>query len=63
MRDKYDIDAWTQKGTSVFPSPCGVRRVRDDPFSQLFVVEKDGVSVPLRGKEGAGRLITISLIR
>ncbi len=36
-----------------FPSPCGVRRVRD--FHKFFFVSiVTGVSVPLRGKEGAG---------
>ncbi len=42
------VDSW-------FPSPCGVRRVRD---GSLIYVPKEGfmtfVSVPLRGKEGAG---------
>ncbi len=40
-----------------FPSPCGVRRVRDLPagwFMSKGTVSL--VSVPLRGKEGAGQL-------
>ena len=38
-----------------FPSPCGVRRVRDGCNRQIRkVVRKCLVSVPLRGKEGAG---------
>ncbi len=39
---------------NVFPSPCGVRRVRD--FEFVWVITSNGlmVSVPLRGKEGAG---------
>ncbi len=37
-----------------FPSPCGVRRVRDfgHEFGPTIVIK--AVSVPLRGKEGAG---------
>ncbi len=44
----------------MFPSPCGVRRVRDflngagDERTQNFNADINKVSVPLRGKEGAG---------
>ncbi len=37
----------------LFPSPCGVRRVRDPYYSGLRDT-LHRVSVPLRGKEGAG---------
>jgi hypothetical protein len=38
-----------------FPSPCGVRRVRDI-YERNFLARRSPppVSVPLRGKEGAG---------
>ncbi len=36
-----------------FPSPCGVRRVRDLGYT-FISVDNHCVSVPLRGKEGAG---------
>ncbi len=36
-----------------FPSPCGVRRVRDKREGYIMA-RLPGVSVPLRGKEGAG---------
>ncbi len=44
-----------------FPSPCGVRRVRDkmNESSQNFLMGK--VSVPLRGKEGAGPSASVDL--
>ncbi len=44
-----------------FPSPCGVRRVRDPPSEAKGEVKGD-VSVPLRGKEGAGPLVFGNLI-
>ncbi len=37
----------------MFPSPCGVRRVRDLNDEDLCI-RLMLVSVPLRGKEGAG---------
>ncbi len=37
-----------------FPSPCGVRRVRDLTADGEQYIVAD-VSVPLRGKEGAGQ--------
>ncbi len=39
----------------MFPSPCGVRRVRDTrSLRGTYRANPFGVSVPLRGKEGAG---------
>ncbi len=38
----------------LFPSPCGVRRVRDGEDLEVCYQDAEGVSVPLRGKEGAG---------
>ncbi len=43
-----------------FPSPCGVRRVRDNMLYVAFGLMDRAVSVPLRGKEGAGRPIGLS---
>ncbi len=40
-----------------FPSPCGVRRVRDKKTQAFWGLGQCAVSVPLRGKEGAGRTI------
>ena len=48
------VIAWVILRSDEFPSPCGVRRVRDDQSFQGWVTRCD-VSVPLRGKEGAGR--------
>ncbi len=42
-----------------FPSPCGVRRVRDPKAPRRFV-PRPKVSVPLRGKEGAGLISALS---
>ncbi len=39
----------------LFPSPCGVRRVRDIIASPAGLFKELTVSVPLRGKEGAGQ--------
>ncbi len=40
---------------ATFPSPCGVRRVRDFYiYLKIYQFSVDMVSVPLRGKEGAG---------
>ncbi len=36
-----------------FPSPCGVRRVRDANSGYADFAPTSVVSVPLRGKEGA----------
>ncbi len=56
------LDLYTLTGEEtimeLFPSPCGVRRVRDKgarpaPGWAPFMP----VSVPLRGKEGAGRIL------
>ncbi len=41
-----------------FPSPCGVRRVRDIMVPTARHRWRLSVSVPLRGKEGAGRMDT-----
>ncbi len=47
---------------STFPSPCGVRRVRDLRVDEHMPVgaSMSEVSVPLRGKEGAG--LTVSTV-
>ncbi len=56
MRDK-DLSAERPVGFTcfMFPSPCGVRRVRDTSRSSILCLAQSiSVSVPLRGKEGAG---------
>ncbi len=45
-----------------FPSPCGVRRVRDVEVYPTDADTDAEVSVPLRGKEGAGPLVFGNLI-
>ncbi len=46
----------------MFPSPCGVRRVRDFGKPWPWPLEQYTVSVPLRGKEGAGLMIAMIAI-
>ena len=39
---------------ATFPSPCGVRRVKDNDSNPVLLFLENPVSVPLRGKEGEG---------
>ena len=45
-----------------FPSPCGVRRVKDFLLN-VYHSRGGNVSVPLRGKEGEGRQLLSGMIR
>ncbi len=51
----HTIITQIQYPNQTFPSPCGVRRVRDLRRMVVSLCLDSRVSVPLRGKEGAGR--------
>ncbi len=54
MRDLSPLLLLPLARPGVFPSPCGVRRVRDVQNKYVCDIAVLKVSVPLRGKEGAG---------